>query len=121
MTGKACVKLAEGVALPKRVPLRLGIVCFGCGHRDAMPRCVAPSRTAAPRIRTAGAPSVRFPLKIWVKTAPAEREFSFRAYAKRFVSKADQKAAAGELNKNYLRTDRSQRASATRPGGALDQ
>lgn len=45
-------------------------------------------------------------LKICAKDAPAEREFSFKTYAQRFIQKCRQLADAGERNANYIRTSR---------------
>ena len=40
------------------------------------------------------------------RDAPADREFSFKTYAHRFVQKGQQLAKSGERNKNYIRTTR---------------
>ena len=40
------------------------------------------------------------------RDAPADQEFSFRTYAKRFSQKGQQLAESGERNKNYIRTSR---------------
>ena len=40
------------------------------------------------------------------RDAPADREFSFKTYANRFIQKGRQLAESGERNKNYIRTTR---------------
>ena len=40
------------------------------------------------------------------RDAPADREFSFKTYANRFIQKGQQLAQTGERNKNYIRTTR---------------
>jgi hypothetical protein len=42
--------------------------------------------------------------QITSRDAPADREFSFKTYANRFVQKGLQLAQSGERNKNYIRT-----------------
>ena len=44
--------------------------------------------------------------KICAPDAPAEREYSFKTYAQRFVLKGKQLAESGERNANYIRTSR---------------
>ena len=44
--------------------------------------------------------------QICAKDAPAEREFSFKTYAQRFIQKGRQLAESGERNANYIRTTR---------------
>jgi integrase len=44
--------------------------------------------------------------QITSRDAPADKEFSFKTYANRFVQKGRQLAQSGERNKNYIRTTR---------------
>ena len=44
--------------------------------------------------------------QITSRDAPADKEFSFKTYANRFIQKGRQLAQSGERNKNYIRTTR---------------
>ena len=44
--------------------------------------------------------------EITSRDAPADKEFSFKTYANRFIQKGRQLAESGERNKNYIRTTR---------------